>query len=95
MSRPNPVAYVGIAVLILTWAALAFSGSYTTVDPVSPEVLYVETSWWGLRSEERVIKWMSNPEYRSPAWMTRGRDGKWHPFIRENLPTDTPNDTRY
>jgi len=78
---------IGMAA-ILPVAILTFSGSYITVDPYSPDVIYVATRWWGLSKQERVIKWMDNGKTGEAAWMAKDQNGRWYPFIVEQ--PDTP-----
>lgn len=83
MARRNAAAYLGIAVVVGLLAVSTFNGSYVTVDPASPDVILVESRWWGLSKHEHVIKWIKDVESDGPAWMAKDSRGRWYPCILE------------
>jgi hypothetical protein len=65
-------------------AFLTFRHTDITVDPSDGSVFATESSWWGIVTKHRAIKWMTTTDDEGPAWMTKGKDGKWYPYLVEN-----------
>ena len=54
-----------------------FSKIYITVSADDPEVYAVESSWWRLSEEKRIIKWLKTSDYDYPGWMTKDKNSEY------------------
>jgi hypothetical protein len=76
------VAMLLVAVGII--GVLTFNDFRITVEPYDNSVIAIKTSWWGLVSKERQIKWMRPSGYDLHGWMTKDANGEWYLYIRED-----------
>lgn len=72
------------AIILAFIAILKFKSFEIVVSPESKEVIAISSSWWGLKTTEREIKWMKTDGYDFPGWMTKGKDGNWYLYLIED-----------
>ncbi len=62
---------------------VTFSKTYITVYTDGPEVYAVESSWWRLSEEKRIIEWLKTSDYDYPGWMTKDKNGEYYIYLVE------------
>lgn len=72
-----------LSFILLVMAVASFGGHEIYVEFDSPQVMYKNYSWWGLKSEAFEIQWMRAPGYDYEAWCRKAKDGSWYPYIVE------------
>jgi hypothetical protein len=89
MRQPKPSAsspwIIAAVVAMIFLAPMTFESHELIVDAHTPNVYAVTTTWWGLRREEREIKWMKPEGAEYASWCARSKDGEWYPFIVDEL----------
>ncbi|MFH2064210.1 MAG: hypothetical protein ABIK15_03295 [Pseudomonadota bacterium] len=73
-----------VAVFLVLIAILKFKNFEIVVSPESKKVIAISSSWWGLKTTEREIRWMKIDGYDSPGWMTKGKDGRWYLYLLDD-----------
>jgi len=83
--RSAAITLLALAGIALAYCAiLTFASTEITVDPNSESVSAIESRWWGLAKKERELRWIQPKGFELPAWMVRGPDGQWYPYIVED-----------
>jgi hypothetical protein len=81
-----------LILLVMFFGIATFRDFKITVEPYENSVVAINTSWWGLVSKAKEIKWMQPSGYDSPGWMAKDEKGEWYLFIKEDIYDEPPHE---
>lgn len=76
------------ALLATILLRLFFQREYAMLDPNNQHPVWIKKTWWGLKTEERQLRWMKPSGYDYEGWCAKSRRGDWYPFLKEDSGAD-------